>query len=42
MRFVAGLILVLVALSACGNKGTLYLPSPAPNPQHDDKPVPRK
>ncbi len=42
MRFAAGLILVLVALSACGNKGALYLPSPERSPQQNDKPAPRK
>jgi predicted small lipoprotein YifL len=42
MRFAAGLLLVLVALSACGNKGSLYLPSPEPTPKQDGKPAPRK
>jgi len=42
MRRAVGLLLVLLALSACGNKGALYLPSPERNPQEDGKPAPRQ
>jgi predicted small lipoprotein YifL len=42
MRRAAGLILVLLALSACGNKAALYLPPPEHNPQQDNKPAPRQ
>jgi len=42
MRFAAGLLFLLVTLSACGNKGSLYLPSPEPTPKQDDKPASRK
>ena len=41
-RRVAGLVLVLLLLSACGNKGALYLPSPEQDPKQDNKPAPRK
>lgn len=41
MRLIAGLILVLVVLSACGTRGPLYLPSPERPPQ-DNNPSPRK
>ncbi|MGB5079448.1 MAG: lipoprotein [Burkholderiales bacterium] len=42
MRFAAGLLFVLLTLSACGNKGALYLPSPERTPQQDDRPASRK
>jgi len=42
MRRAAGFILLLLILSACGNKGSLYLPPPEKNPQQDNKPAPRK
>jgi len=42
MRSVAGLVFVLLVLSACGNKGALYLPPPEQNSQQDNKPAPRK
>jgi predicted small lipoprotein YifL len=42
MRRAAALILVFLALSACGNKAALYLPPPEPNPQQDNKPAPRQ
>ena len=42
MRRVAGLVFVLLVLSACGNRGSLYLPPPGQNPQQDSKPAPRK
>lgn len=42
MRRIVGLLLVLLALSACGNKGALTLPSPERNPQQDSKPAQRQ
>jgi predicted small lipoprotein YifL len=39
---VVGLLLVVLALSACGNKGALYLPSPEKNPKQDSKSAPRQ
>jgi len=42
MRRAAGLVFVLILLSACGNKGALYLPPQEQNPQQDNKPAPRK
>jgi predicted small lipoprotein YifL len=42
MRRAAALILVFLALSACGNKTALYLPPPQQNPQQDNKPAPRQ
>jgi predicted small lipoprotein YifL len=42
MRRTVGLFLALLVLSACGNKGALYLPSPERNPQQDSKPAPRQ
>jgi predicted small lipoprotein YifL len=43
MRSVAGLILMLLALWACGTKGSLYLPPPEQKPQQqDNKPAPRQ
>jgi predicted small lipoprotein YifL len=45
MRRAVGLLLALLALSACGNKGALYLPPlppPEHNPQQDSKPAPRQ
>jgi len=42
MRRVVGLLLVLIALSACGNKGALYLPSPERDPQQNSKTTPRQ
>jgi predicted small lipoprotein YifL len=44
MRRAVGLILVFLALSACGNKAALFLPLPPPerDPQQDSKPAPRQ
>jgi len=42
MRRAAGLIIVLLALSACGTKGALYLPPPEQKPQQDNKTAPRQ
>jgi len=42
MRLAAGLIVVLLALSACGNRGALYLPKPERSTQQDGKSAPRK
>ena len=42
MRRAVGLLLALLALSACGTKGALYLPPPEHNPQQDSKPAPRQ
>jgi len=43
MRSVAALLLALIAFSGCGNKGTLYLPSPErDSQQQNSKPVPRQ
>jgi len=42
MRRAVGLLLVILALSACGTKGSLYLPQPERNPQQDSKPSPRQ
>jgi predicted small lipoprotein YifL len=41
-RRVAGLVLAFLFLSACGNKGALYLPQPEQDSKQDSKPVPRK
>ncbi|HEY7674584.1 MAG TPA: lipoprotein [Burkholderiales bacterium] len=42
MRLTASLIVLLLALSACGTKGALYLPPPEQKPQQDNKPAPRQ
>jgi predicted small lipoprotein YifL len=42
MRRAVGFLLVLLALSACGNKGALYLPTPEQDPQQNSKPAPRQ
>ena len=42
MRVVGLLLVVVLALSACGNKGALYLPSPEQNPKQDSKSTPRQ
>jgi predicted small lipoprotein YifL len=44
LRRAVGLILVLITLSACGNKGSLYLPTPEQNPEQNknSKPAPRQ
>lgn len=42
MRCAAGLFLLLLAVSACGTKGALYLPSPEQKQQQDNKPAPRQ
>jgi predicted small lipoprotein YifL len=42
MRRAVGLILVFLALSACGNKAALYLPPPERDPQQDSKRAPRQ
>jgi predicted small lipoprotein YifL len=44
MRLAVGLLLVLITLSACGNKGSLYLPTPEQNPEQNKnaKPAPRQ
>ncbi|MGB7540630.1 MAG: lipoprotein [Burkholderiales bacterium] len=44
MRRTAGLIVILLVLSACGTKGPLYLPPPLQKPQQqqDSKPAPRQ
>jgi len=42
MRVVGLFLLVVLALSACGNKGALYLPSPEQNPKQDSKSTPRQ
>jgi predicted small lipoprotein YifL len=43
MHRVAVLLLALVALSGCGNKGALYLPSPErDSQQQNSKPAPRQ
>jgi predicted small lipoprotein YifL len=42
MRRAVGLLLALLVLSACGNKGALYLPGPEENPKQDSKPAPRQ
>jgi predicted small lipoprotein YifL len=41
-RRVAGLVFIFLFLSACGNRGPLYLPSPEQDPKQDSKPAPRK
>jgi len=41
MRHAAGLLIMLLALSACGTKGALYLPPPEQK-QQDSKPAPRQ
>jgi predicted small lipoprotein YifL len=41
MRRAVGILLVLLALSACGTKGNLYLPQQK-NPQQDGKSAPRQ
>lgn len=42
MRRIAGFLLVLITLSACGTKGTLYLPTPEKNPDQNSKTAPRQ
>jgi predicted small lipoprotein YifL len=42
MRRAVGLIVVFLALSACGNKAALHLPSPERDPQQNSKPAPRQ
>ena len=42
MRRVAGLVFLLLVLSACGNKAALYLPPPEQKPQQDNKTAPRQ
>src|SRR5436190_321963 len=42
MRRAVGLIVVFLALSACGNKAALYLPPPERDPQQNSKPAPRQ
>jgi len=42
MRRAVGLLLVLITLSGCGNKGGLTLPSQERDPQQNTKPVPRQ
>ena len=42
MRRAVGLIVVFLALSACGNKAALYLPQPERVPQLNSKPAPRR
>lgn len=44
MRRAVGLLLVLITLSACGNKSALYLPAPEQSPEQkkNDKPAPRQ
>jgi predicted small lipoprotein YifL len=42
MRRAVGLLLVVLALSACGNKGALHLPPPEQNPKQDSKSAPRQ
>ena len=41
-RRVAGLVFVFLLLSACGNRGALYLPQPEQDSKQDSKPAPRK
>jgi predicted small lipoprotein YifL len=41
-RSVAGLVFFFLFLSACGNKGALYLPQPEQDSKQDNKPAPRK
>jgi predicted small lipoprotein YifL len=42
MRRAVGLLLAILMLSACGNKGALYLPSPEGNQRQDSKSAPRQ
>jgi predicted small lipoprotein YifL len=42
MRRAVGFILLLLILSACGNKAALYLPSPDKDSRQDNKPAPRQ
>jgi len=42
MSRAAALILLFLALSACGNRAALYLPPPEHNPQQDNKPAQRQ
>jgi len=42
MRRAVGLILLFLALSACGNKAALFLPPPERDPKQDSKPAPRQ
>jgi predicted small lipoprotein YifL len=42
MRCAAGFFIVLLAVSACGTKGALYLPPTEQTPQQDNKPAPRQ
>jgi len=42
MRRAVGFLLLFIALSGCGNKSGLTLPSPERDPQQNTKPVPRQ
>ena len=44
MRRTVGFIVVLLVLSACGTRGTLYLPPPEQKPQQqqDNKAAPKQ
>jgi predicted small lipoprotein YifL len=39
MRRVVALVLAIITLSGCGNKGALYVPSPAKDSQQNSKPT---
>jgi predicted small lipoprotein YifL len=42
MRLAVGLLLILVVLVGCGNKGSLYHPTPERDPQQNSKTTPRQ
>ena len=42
MRRAVGLLLVFILLAGCGNKGSLYLPTPEKDSQQNSKNNPRQ
>jgi predicted small lipoprotein YifL len=42
MRRTVGILVVLVFLAGCGNKGSLYLPTPEKDSQQNSKSNPRQ
>jgi predicted small lipoprotein YifL len=42
MRRAVGLLFVLIVIAGCGNKGSLYLPTPERDQQQNSKTSPRQ